>query len=110
MKARRAEVSAAPEVEVGGGRGGAEGFVLALRKRTASLHRCYVAALRADPALGPVKVPVHVHIGASGAVDRAHASGGPARLDECVDAVIKRVSVPRGAPLELEVPLVFRAG
>jgi hypothetical protein len=111
MSARRTEVSAAPDVEVGAG-GGAEGFVVALRKRAPSLHRCYVAALRVDPSMGARarSLKVHVHVGASGAVDRARATGGPARLDECVDAVIKRVSLPRGAPLELEVPLVFRAG
>jgi hypothetical protein len=108
MKARPAEVAAAPDVEVGP-RGGATGFVAALRRRAPSLHRCFVAALRADPGLGSLEVPLRVHIGATGAVERAHTTGGPARFDACVDAVVRRVSVPRGAPVELEVPLVFRA-
>ena len=117
---RRTEVAAAPApasaVEIGGSPassdGGAQGFVVALRRRAPSLHRCFEQALRADPSLGSgssLRVPVRVHIGASGAVERASAVGGPARFDACVDAVVRRVSVPRGAPIEVEVPLVFHA-
>jgi hypothetical protein len=108
---RRPEVAAAhvPAVEIGAA-DGPQGFVAALRRRAPSLHRCFEQALRADPSIGSLKVPVRVHIGATGAVERANATGGPARFDACVDAVVKRVSVPRGAPVELEVPLVFRAG
>ena len=109
MKARP-EIAAAPDVEIGARSGGAQGFVTALRRRAPSLHRCFVAALKIDPSIGSLKVPLRVHIGASGAVERASAVGGPARFDACVDAVVRRVSVPRGAPIEVEVPLVFHAG
>jgi hypothetical protein len=89
---------------------GADGVVRAIEARAPSLHRCYVAALKSDPALRSLKVPVRVRIGARGRVDFARADGGPARLDACVAGVVRRLSFPPGAPLDVEVPLVFRQG
>ena len=97
-------------VSIGEARGdAADRMIVALRAHQGSLHRCYVAALKIDPRLGAVRVPLRVKIGAHGAVEQAVASGGPARLDACVAAVAKRISLPAGAPMDVEVPLSFRA-
>lgn len=90
-------------------RGGAGGIVQALRAHQGSLHRCYQRALEIDPALGSVRVPLRVKVDARGTVDFARADGGSARLDACVAAVAKRISLPAGAPLEILVPLRFTA-
>ena len=106
---RRGEVRTA-SVSIGESRGGAGGIVDALRAHQGSLHRCYVAALKIDPRLGAVRVPLRVKIGARGTVESAKAAGGPARLDACVAAVARRISLPAGAPIDALVPLSFTSG
>jgi len=82
-------------------------IVSAIQARGPSFHRCFEQALRADPALRSIKVPVRVKIGARGNVDFAAAAGGRARLDACVAAVVRRMSFPPGEPIVVEVPLLF---
>jgi len=86
-----------------------DGAVLrALRANEPGLHHCFASALRADPGLGRIKVPIHLHIGARGRVLHARASAGIARLDACVTRVVRRLRFPApGAPMDVDLPLFF---